>query len=742
MYCSKCGALVEDNHKFCSCCGQPVTHTAEPVQNESSNQQCMPAPESVTAEALMTSPADVIAPPPVVSPAIPSVKKEMDKGVKVGIGIAVVVLAVICLVGVAIWVGSSSNKKSARPQEQMDEITQKDTQEETPKSTQEVVVTAEETQIEETVVEESSEAEAQEAQPMGPVELYPYPLLEYSSSYAQLQRNIITMNADSYQHQTIDVYEIRRSVGERNDTYTWDSNAFYTLEGFNEQNEYCNKDLCVLVKKELINRVTGNVMDYEIYLNPVTQVANKIVSLEYLTGGIEVTEYYYSNDCKPNFIFQYQTDNYVSTFATPDKLGQRFMFCNDCMTNWRVIDESGKANYVRNTAEYERLTEKWDVSTLILYDNVADQVKEIMDQTELKMLNAAYNTYEIVLNAEGISVIQGCIYDQYQQGLGDATICLYDAGFQNELFRTSTQTDGTYKIYVPFETNTYAVGISKEGFDECRIYSVEVNNEQIGIYQDSVQIFESSQNTVPVYMTFGDAFHYNQYGDGMMLLSNAYVNIRPGINNRFGADIIYSGMSDYYGYFEAYLRPGVYTIEVASDGYETMYYSIIANPISSNVYEFYAAPTLYEGQYAIVLTWGEYPNDLDSHLFTTYNNVSNHIWYGKMYDSFNNSLDVDDTSSYGPETVTIDTLNPNSYYKYCVVDFTDCANDNLSSYDMSYSQATVNVYSSNGLVGTFHVPTNTPGVIWEVFEIRNGKLTPIQRYYDNVTNKDWWHSEK
>lgn len=61
---------------------------------------------------------------------------------------------------------------------------------------------------------------------------------------------------------------------------------------------------------------------------------------------------------------------------------------------------------------------------------------------------------------------------------------------------------------------------------------------------------------------------------------------------------------------------------------------------------------------------------------------------------------------------------------------------------MSCSQATVNVYSSDGWLKTFHVPTNTSGVIWEVFEIRNGKITPIQRYYDSVTNKDWWHEDK
>ena len=141
-------------------------------------------------------------------------------------------------------------------------------------------------------------------------------------------------------------------------------------------------------------------------------------------------------------------------------------------------------------------------------------------------------------------------------------------------------------------------------------------------------------------------------------------------------------------------------------------------------------------------SWGYTPSDLDSHLFTTKGSASDHIWYGDQYDDFNNYLDVDDTSSFGPETVTIRSFSKDDYYKYCVVDFTNCAGGNPTSYEMSMSGATVNVYSTNGLVGTYHVPTNTSGVIWEVFEIRNGILSPIQRYYNNVSDKEWWHGDK
>jgi hypothetical protein len=103
---------------------------------------------------------------------------------------------------------------------------------------------------------------------------------------------------------------------------------------------------------------------------------------------------------------------------------------------------------------------------------------------------------------------------------------------------------------------------------------------------------------------------------------------------------------------------------------------------------------------------------------------------------------VDDTTSYGPETVTIQKFDANSYYKYCVVDYTNCSSENYKSTEMSESMACVKVYSSDGLLASYSVPTGQKGVVWEVFEIRNGQISPIQRYYSNVENKTWWHSDK
>ena len=105
----------------------------------------------------------------------------------------------------------------------------------------------------------------------------------------------------------------------------------------------------------------------------------------------------------------------------------------------------------------------------------------------------------------------------------------------------------------------------------------------------------------------------------------------------------------------------------------------------------------------IVLTWGSSPNDLDSHM--TFG--GKHVYYSnKNIGSV--KLDVDDTSAYGPETITISSLG-NYTYNYYIYNFS-------RSGTMSGAQATVTVYfgTSNEPVYTFRPPVGS-GYYWNVF---------------------------
>jgi len=78
------------------------------------------------------------------------------------------------------------------------------------------------------------------------------------------------------------------------------------------------------------------------------------------------------------------------------------------------------------------------------------------------------------------------------------------------------------------------------------------------------------------------------------------------------------------------------------------------------------------------LTWGALPSDLDSHLFAP---NGSHVYYsskGSLISAPFANLDVDDTSSYGPEVVTVTRLMVGTY-KYSVYNYSGFSRGPLAS---------------------------------------------------------------
>jgi hypothetical protein len=123
----------------------------------------------------------------------------------------------------------------------------------------------------------------------------------------------------------------------------------------------------------------------------------------------------------------------------------------------------------------------------------------------------------------------------------------------------------------------------------------------------------------------------------------------------------------------------------------------------------------------IVLNWGQSPLDLDSHL--SYRNQ--HVyWDNKQGQDAN--LDVDDTDSYGPETVTIDKRLDGQYYVYSVHDYSDRTQPNTTN--LSNSHAKVMVYAGESLIRSYYIPTGLTGNLWTVFRISpEGEIQDINR---------------
>lgn len=131
-------------------------------------------------------------------------------------------------------------------------------------------------------------------------------------------------------------------------------------------------------------------------------------------------------------------------------------------------------------------------------------------------------------------------------------------------------------------------------------------------------------------------------------------------------------------------------------------------------------PTISGDNFRIVLTWGTNPRDLDSHVVGTLSGGSPfHVYYGhkSQYDGDIEvcNLDVDDTSSYGPETITLNTTVDTPYYYYIY--------RYAGSGTVASSEAQIKLYQGENLIATYNVPTDQgSGDYWNVFAIVNGEL--------------------
>jgi hypothetical protein len=145
---------------------------------------------------------------------------------------------------------------------------------------------------------------------------------------------------------------------------------------------------------------------------------------------------------------------------------------------------------------------------------------------------------------------------------------------------------------------------------------------------------------------------------------------------------------------------------IEKPGYSTL---VVKGPCNGLTYALSESMVQADGT-RVVLSWGEKPEDMDSHLCFP----GNHIYYDSQIGDDAN-LDVDDTDSYGPETITITRKKPGQEYIYAVHNYTD--RENSESRDWRINQAKVFVYVGNKHIRTYYVTPKSVGNLWVVFGI-------------------------
>ncbi|OMH31708.1 DUF4214 domain-containing protein [Motiliproteus sp. MSK22-1] len=197
--------------------------------------------------------------------------------------------------------------------------------------------------------------------------------------------------------------------------------------------------------------------------------------------------------------------------------------------------------------------------------------------------------------------------------------------------------------------------------------------------------------------------------DPTNILSDVSFLIREGLNNPAGDYVDFITSTDgETGITDLVLPAGHYTLEVSKQGYTTVYesFSVVGDQV---IEEFiYLSSLSSDGAARVVLTWGEDPDDLDSHLLAD----SEHVYFASPTAPGIN-LDVDDVTSFGPETISIDEVSTSTDYTYYVHHFS--GNGSIAT-----SDATVTLYY-NGRIHTINAPAGS-GRYWRVFDILNGDI--------------------
>lgn len=270
--------------------------------------------------------------------------------------------------------------------------------------------------------------------------------------------------------------------------------------------------------------------------------------------------------------------------------------------------------------------------------------------------------------------------------------------------------NGNYSMELP--VNRYYVTVKAEGYIPFKAYAVVKENQTE--YMQTFLMVEGEETDI------GSAQGMITNALNGAGLGDVTLDVRKGWNNEDDGEILTTVTTDDYGAYLVTLPIGNYTLCASKEGFAPTMVNIIVQKTNSDNQDGTMSPILSGDDYRIVLTWGENPRDLDSHVVGTLtNDGSFHVYYNhkSQYDGDVEvcNLDLDDVDGEGPETITLHATTSNPYYYYI--------NRYAGSGTVASSGAQIKVYQGEREIATFNVPTNLgDGDYWNVFAIVDGEF--------------------
>lgn len=392
-------------------------------------------------------------------------------------------------------------------------------------------------------------------------------------------------------------------------------------------------------------------------------------------------------------------------------------------------------------------------STLVTDNNSSHTDYEEGESRVYRMVNAKYAVEEALHTSGNVEapvnpseiVVLGHVRDaQNGTSLENVAITAYrvsthDGNLSDYAASATTDNDGNFELIL--EAGTYNVGIFAEGYQPFAYANLVVEAGDEPIYLDTAVLVDESEDRATM-----SGYAINALTGSN--ISGVTVKFRPGWDRKVGALAkIYDTDTDAvtttnsYGRYTVDLMEGNYTAEFSKEGFVTGYANVVCFKDNSADQDCTLTPVMAENEYRIVLTWGDTPRDLDSHLSGPIDDEDDpfHVFYSNRSASTYTEdgyvtvakLDHDDTSSYGPETITLIRLFDEGVYHYAVHDFTN--RNSTDSTALSMSGAKIVVYHNNEAAKVYHVPVNKVGTVWNVFDIRDGQIVPVNTM-ENISN--------
>lgn len=311
-----------------------------------------------------------------------------------------------------------------------------------------------------------------------------------------------------------------------------------------------------------------------------------------------------------------------------------------------------------------------------------------------------------------------------------------------------TDENGYYQI-ADLEPGNYLVVMAKEGYRILNQITTVSDNATTVVNGILIAMTENSDISKGI----ASGKLYNALTGELVDTELAFtINVYKGFDNTDENDLVKTELV-HGSKYALTLPEGYYTILVKDNREDktgvtyaptTMNVVVLGGTIFSNQ-DVVLATLKEDGEATFVLTWGRYPEDLDSHLIgpVSYNGEYEekyHIYYGNKefpYDvdesELHLRLDRDDRESYGPETTSIYVPVENGIYTFVVFnyDYSD------SEHTLGDSGAKVVVTTSKGTY-TFEVPTGATQNTWVVcsYNSKTGDITPINTLVDVADDYD------